>query len=109
MASTNVAHVTSTSFDSVVSQSKTPVLLDFWAEWCGPCKMLGPTIDEIADEYAGKAVVGKVDLDEEQALAGRFSIQSIPTLLFFKGGVVVKQLIGVRPKKEIVEELKKLL
>ncbi len=109
MASTNVAHVTGTSFDTVVSQSKTPVLLDFWAEWCGPCKMLGPTIDEIANEYVGKAVVGKVDLDEEQALAGRFNISSIPTLLFFKGGVVVKQLVGVRPKKEIVEELKKLL
>lgn len=109
MASTNVVHVTEVGFDSVVNQSKTPVLLDFWAEWCGPCKMLGPTIDEIANEYAGKAVVGKVDLDEEQALAGRFSIQSIPTLLFFKGGVVVKQLVGVRPKKEIVEELKKLL
>lgn len=71
--------------------------------------MLGPTIDEIANEYVGKAVVGKVDLDEEQALAGRFNISSIPTLLFFKGGVVVKQLVGVRPKKEIVEELKKLL
>ena len=71
--------------------------------------MLGPTIDQIAEEFAGKAVVGKVDLDHEQALAGRFNIMSIPTLLFFKDGVVVKQMVGVRPKKEIVDELKKLL
>jgi thioredoxin 1 len=109
MASANVVQVTGSTFDKVVTSSPQPVLLDFWAEWCGPCKMLGPTIDEIANEFAGKAVVGKVDLDQEQVLAGRFSIQSIPTLLFFKGGTVVKQLVGVRPKKEIVEELKKLI
>lgn len=107
MASAHVIHVTGSTFQKVIEASPGPVLLDFWAEWCGPCKMLGPTIDEIANEFAGKATVGKVDLDSEQSLAAQFSISSIPTLLFFKQGQVVKQLVGVRPKKEIVEELKK--
>ena len=109
MASANVVQVTESTFEKVVQDSTGPVLLDFWAEWCGPCKMLGPVIDEIANEFVGKAVVGKVDLDSEQSLAGKFSIQSIPTLLFIKQGQVVKQLVGVRPKKEIVEALKKLI
>jgi thioredoxin 1 len=109
MASANVVQVTESTFQKVIQNSTGPVLLDFWAEWCGPCKMLGPTIDEIANEFVGKAVVGKVDLDTEQSLAAQFSISSIPTLLIFKQGQVVKQLVGVRPKKEIVEELKKLI
>ena len=93
-------HVTEAEFDEVVLGSELPVLVDFWAPWCNPCKMLGPVIDEIADE-----VVCKVNIDEEQNLAQEYRVMSIPTLLYFKDGKVVNQMVGVRPKEELLDAL----
>jgi len=94
-----------TNFDREVLQSNQPVVVDFWAEWCGPCRMLAPTIDEIARDLQGRAVVAKVNVDEQPALAARFNIQSVPTLLYFSGGELRDQTIGVVSKKTIVAKL----
>lgn len=105
MASENVAAVGTSDFETQVMQADVPVIVDFWAEWCGPCKMLSPLLDEIADEQAGKIKVVKVNVDEEQALAQQFGIQSIPTLLFVKGGEVKDKMIGLASKKALVDKL----
>ncbi len=94
-----------TNFDREVLQSNQPAVVDFWAEWCGPCKMLAPAFDEIASDLKGRAVVAKVNVDEQPALAARFNIQSIPTLLYFSGGELRDQTIGVVSKKTIVTKL----
>ena len=90
--------LTSDNFESEVIASEIPVLVDFWATWCGPCKMLGPVISQIAEEYEGKVKVGKVNVDDEEELAMEYGIQSIPTVLLFKGGEVVEQSLGFKPK-----------
>ena len=101
MASDNVVTLTADNFDSEVLQSVNPVLVDFWAEWCGPCKMIGPMIDQLADENDGKATIGKGNIDEHQQLAVQYNVQSIPTLLLFKGGQVVEQAVGARSKADL--------
>ena len=98
--SANLA-VSSTEFDQQVLQSEVPVLVDFWAEWCGPCKAIGPSIEELATEYSGRAKVFKVDVDANGDIAERYGIMSIPALLVFKGGKVVDQMIGAAPKANI--------
>ena len=101
MAGQNTQTLTEAAFDADVLNSDTPVLVDFWAEWCGPCRMLGPTIDSVADDFAGKAKVGKLNVDQEMGIAQRYNIRGIPALLLFKGGKVAGQLVGAVPKSEI--------
>ncbi|MEL6557760.1 MAG: thioredoxin [Bacteroidota bacterium] len=96
--------ITDSNFDEIISSDK-PVLVDFWAEWCGPCRMVGPIVEEIAGEYDGKAVVGKVDVDTNPEISAKFGIRSIPTLLIFKGGEIVDKQIGAVPKHALTAKL----
>lgn len=90
--------LTDSNFDDIVMKSEVPVLVDFWAEWCGPCRMVGPVVEELAKEYEGKAVVGKVDVDNNPEISTKYGIRNIPTLLFFKNGEVVDKQVGAVPK-----------
>ena len=101
MASENVMVATDTNFENDVLKSNVPVLVDFWAEWCGPCRALAPTIDELAKEFAGKVKVVKMNVDENPNTPGKFKIRGIPTLLLFKNGQLVDQLVGAHPKATI--------
>jgi thioredoxin 1 len=107
MAGNDTLTFTDATFDKDVLNSETPVLVDFWAEWCGPCRMMGPTVDQVATEYAGKVKVGKLDVDANQQVAGRYGIRGIPTLLLFKGGKVVEQKVGAIGKPEFQKMLDK--
>ena len=100
--------INAANFEQEVLQSREPVLVDFWAEWCGPCKMLGPALDEIATEQAGRVKVAKVNVDANPELAARFGIQSIPTLVYFAGGKVQEQTVGAVSKRAILAKLEKL-
>ena len=101
--------LTESNFEDEVLKSNVPVLVDFWAEWCGPCKMLAPVIEEIAEKFSGRAKVGKANVDQNQTLAGKYGIRSIPTLIMFKDGNVVEQVIGVQSKQKIEELIEKYL
>jgi thioredoxin 1 len=101
--------LTDANFEELVLKSDKPVLVDFWAEWCGPCRMVGPAVEEIAKEYDGRAVVGKVNVDNNPEISTKFSIRSIPALLFFKNGEIVDRQIGAVPKSVLAEKLSKQL
>lgn len=101
--------VTDASFEQEVLKSNTPVMVDFWAEWCGPCKMIAPILDEIAQEFDGRIKVAKLDVDSNNKTAGRYNIMSIPSLLFFKDGQLVDQIVGAMPKSQLTTRLEKVL
>jgi len=105
----NVLEITDQNFESDVLKSDTPVVIDFWAEWCGPCKTIAPVIDELADEYLGKVKFGQVNVDFNQQTAMKYGIRSIPSLLIFKNGSVVNQIIGSVPKDNIVKLLEEAI
>jgi thioredoxin 1 len=109
MASPDVVHLKDSTFQAEVLKSDLPVLVDFWAVWCGPCKAIAPMVDELATQFKGKVKVAKMDVDHEQQTAQQFGIRSIPTLLVFKGGRVVDTIIGAVPKSKIEESLKKAM
>jgi thioredoxin 1 len=101
--------ITADNFDSEVLQSDTPVLVDFWAEWCGPCKIVGPILSELAESYDGKMKIAKLNVDDNPDLTSRFNVMSIPTMKFFKNGEVVGELVGAAPKNTIEAEIQKNL
>jgi len=97
------------NFESEVLKSDKPCLVDFWAEWCGPCRMVGPIVEEIAREYEGKLKVGKLNVDQNSQTASKYGIMSIPSILFFNGGQMVDQITGAAPKKQFVEKIEKMV
>ncbi len=107
MASDKVIHVSDSEFDAKVLKNNIPCLVDFWAPWCGPCKAIGPVIDELADEFAGKVQLTKMNVDDNPATPGKFGIRAIPTLILFKDGEVVDQITGAVGKAQLIELLNK--
>jgi thioredoxin 1 len=105
MAAPNIVDLTQDNFSAEVLKASTPVLVDFWAEWCGPCKMIGPILDELAEEYNGRVKIGKVNIDQYQSLAAEYSVRAIPTLLLFHQGQVADQLVGLRSKHDLKASL----
>lgn len=108
MAEGNIINVSEATFENEVLKSTTPVVVDFWAEWCGPCKMLMPVLNELSTEYAGKVKIAKVNVDQNGMLAGQYGITGIPALIFFKGGQPVGQVVGVRSKKDLKAQFDQL-
>jgi thioredoxin 1 len=104
-----IVTLTSSTFDETVNSSSTPILVDFWAEWCGPCKMIAPILAEIAGEKSGSLTVAKLNVDDHGDIASRFSVMSIPTMLLFKDGEVVRQMVGAMPKARLLEEISEFL
>uniref|UniRef100_A0A7C4XM91 Thioredoxin n=1 Tax=candidate division WOR-3 bacterium TaxID=2052148 RepID=A0A7C4XM91_UNCW3 len=105
----SVIHLTDDTFDQEVKKSEIPVLVDFWAPWCGPCRMVAPTIDEIAEEYEDKIKVAKINVDENPKKVTEYNIMSIPNMKIFKNGKIVDEIVGAVPKEEIIKRLKKVL
>jgi thioredoxin 1 len=105
----DLLHVTDGNFDNEIMKSDIPAMVDFWAEWCGPCKMVGPVVEELALEYKGKIKIAKMDVDKNRETPVKFGIRNIPTLILFKGGDVVKMIVGAQTKSSLDGELKKLL
>jgi len=105
----NAVQLTDANFDEVIANSETPILVDFWAEWCGPCKMIAPILDEISGEMEGKLTIGKLDVDASGATAMAYGVMSIPTLILFKGGEPVERLVGYMPKAQLLSKIEKRL
>jgi thioredoxin 1 len=107
MANADIIELSDDNFENEILRAETPALVDFWAVWCGPCRQVAPSVEALATEYKGRVVVGKLDIDQHQLVPQRYGIRSIPTLLVFKGGQVVGQIVGAVPRAKIEEELKK--
>ncbi len=103
MGSDKIKTLTDQNFQDEVKNSQTPILVDFWAEWCAPCRMIAPVLDEIADEYDGKVTIGKINVDQNRSVAAQYGVMSIPTLILFKNGEMVEQLVGAQPKENLVK------
>ncbi|MGV3632639.1 MAG: thioredoxin [Bacteroidota bacterium] len=101
--------ITDANFEELVLKSDKPVVVDFWAEWCGPCRMIGPVIEEMSKEYDGKAVIGKVNVDENPGVSAQFGVRNIPTILYIKGGEVADKLVGAAPKAQLTSKLDALI
>ena len=101
--------ITDANFEELVLKSNVPVLVDFWAEWCGPCRMIGPIVDELHTEYEGKAIIGKVNVDENPGVSAKFGVRNIPTILFIKGGEVADKSVGAVPKTQLTSKLDAIL
>jgi thioredoxin 1 len=109
MEAPNIVNLTQDNFAGEVLQSPVPVLVDFWAEWCGPCKMIAPILGELADEYQGRVKIGKVNIDEQQGVASEYGIRAIPTLLLFQNGQVADQIVGLRSKRDLKSSFDRVL
>src|SRR5471032_1502257 len=109
MASPLIVTLTQDNFETEALKSTTTVLVDFWAEWCGPCKMIAPVLDELAEEYSGKIRIGKVNIDNESSLASKYGVRAIPTLLLFQNGEVAEQIVGLRSKRDLKASFDKLI
>lgn len=101
--------ITEANYDEIIASSKLPVVLDFWAAWCGPCKMVGPLIEEMHNEYEGKAIIGKVDVDQNPGIAGKFGVRNIPTIVYLKDGELVDKSVGAVPKGQLTSKLDAIL
>jgi len=108
MPGLNIVNLTQDNFAKEVLESSTPILVDFWAEWCGPCKMIAPVLDELAEEYDGKVRIGKVNIDNEQGLAAEYGVRAIPTLLLFQNGQVAEQIVGLKSKRDLKNSFDKV-
>ena len=109
MASSNIITLTADNFAQHVLKAPTPILVDFWAEWCGPCKMIAPILDELAEEYSGRVNIGKVNIDDFQNLATEYGVRAVPTLLLFQNGEVAEQIVGLRSKRDLKASFDKVM